>query len=145
MMILLTRLECCLFSLPSGGVWAVAPQGKAAVSVHTYIQSCVACTLCIVCTQLDMLCVYCTGTFIHLTSVIWYIAFTHTRVSYRNLFWGGGNFVSGEQWACEACLPRGGLGVLPQNFFGKVSALRLILVGFGNQALVIAPVPVNCL
>ena len=58
---------------------------------------------------------------------------------------GGGNFVSGEQWACEACLPRWGLGVLPQNFFEKVSAL--ILVGFGNQALVIAPaaVPVNCL
>ena len=55
--------------------------------------------------------------------------------------------MSGKQWACEACLPRGGLGVLPQNFFGKVSALRLILVGFGNQALVlvIAPVPVNCL
>ena len=25
----------------------------------------------------------------------------------------------------------GGLGVLPQNFFEKVSALRLILVGFG--------------
>ena len=50
--------------------------------------------------------------------------------------------MSGEQWACEACLPRGGLGVLPQNFFKKVSALRL-LVGFGNQALitvVIAPV-----
>ena len=44
---------------------------------------------------------------------------------------GGGNFVSDEQWACEACLPRGGLGVLPQNFFEKVSALRLILVGFG--------------
>ena len=56
--------------------------------------------------------------------------------------------MSGEQWACEACFPRGGLGVLPQNFFKKVSALRLILVGFGNQALitvVIAPVPVNCL
>ena len=53
--------------------------------------------------------------------------------------------MSGEQWACEACLPRGGLGVLPHNFFEKVSALRLILVGFGNQALVIAPVPVNCL
>ena len=56
--------------------------------------------------------------------------------------------MNGEQWACEACLPRGGLGVLPQNFFEKVSALRLILVGFGNQALitvVIAPVPVNCL
>ena len=67
------------------------------------------------------------------------------RVSYRNLFWGGGNFVSGEQWACEACLHRGGLGVLPQNIFEKVSALRLILVGFGNRALVIAPVPVNCL
>ena len=53
---------------------------------------------------------------------------------------GGGNFVSGEQWACEACLPRGVWGVC----FEKVSALRLILVGFGNQALVIAPVPVNC-
>ena len=42
----------------------------------------------------------------------------------------------------------GGLGVLPQKCFEKVSALRLILVGFGNQALitvVIAPVPVNCL
>ena len=39
----------------------------------------------------------------------------------------------------------GGLGVLPQKSFEKVSALRLILVGFGNQALVIAPVPVNCL
>ena len=48
--------------------------------------------------------------------------------------------MSGEQWACEACLPRGGLGVLPQNFFEKVSALRLILVGFGNQALI----TVNC-
>ena len=75
MMILLTRLECCLFSL-RWCLGAVAyqwlPQGKAAVSVHTYIQSCVACTLCIVCTQLDMLCVYCTGTFIHLTSVIWH-------------------------------------------------------------------------
>ena len=47
-----------------------------------------------------------------------------------------------------ASLGGGGLGVLPQNFFEKVSALRLILVGFGNQALitvVIAPVPVNCL
>ena len=44
---------------------------------------------------------------------------------------GGGNFVSDEQWTCEACLPRGGLGVLPQIFFEKVSALRLILVGFG--------------
>ena len=58
--------------------------------------------------------------------------------------------MSGEQWACEVCLPRGGggLGVLPLNFFEKVSALRLILVGFGNQALitvVIPPVPVNCL
>ena len=56
--------------------------------------------------------------------------------------------MSGEQWACEACLPRGGLGVLPQIFFKKVSALRLILVGFGNQALitvVIPPAPVNCL
>ena len=33
-------------------------------------------------------------------------------------------------------------------YFEKVSALRLILVGFGNQVLitvVIAPVPVNCL
>ena len=42
----------------------------------------------------------------------------------------------------------GGLGLLPQNVFEKVSALRLILVGFGNQAfitVVIAPVPVNCL
>ena len=56
---------------------------------------------------------------------------------------GGGNFVSGEQWACEARLPRGDLGVLPQKMFEKVSALRLILVGFGNQAIVI--VPVNCL
>ena len=56
--------------------------------------------------------------------------------------------MSGEQWACKACPPRGGLGVLPQNFLEKVSALRLILVGFGNQALitvVIAPIPVNCL
>ena len=56
--------------------------------------------------------------------------------------------MSGEQWACEAHPPRGGLGVLPQKLFEKVSALRLILVGFGNQALitvVIAPVPVNCL
>ena len=34
-------------------------------------------------------------------------------------------------------------GPLPE-IFEKVSALRLILVGFGNQALVIAPVPVNC-
>ena len=36
----------------------------------------------------------------------------------------------------------------PQKIFQKVSALRLILVGFGNQALttvVIAPVPVYCL
>ena len=60
----------------------------------------------------------------------------------------GGKFVSGEQWACEARLPRGGLGVLPHNVFEKVSALRLILVGFGNQVLitvVIAPIPVNCL
>ena len=48
--------------------------------------------------------------------------------------------MSGEQWACKARLPRGGL-----KSFEKVSALRLILVGFGNQALVIAPVPVNCL
>ena len=42
----------------------------------------------------------------------------------------------------------GGVGVLPQKFFEKVSALRLILVGFGNQALttvVIPPAPVNCL
>ena len=42
----------------------------------------------------------------------------------------------------------GDLGVLPQKYFEKVSALRLILVGFGNEALitvVIAPVPVNCL
>ena len=31
--------------------------------------------------------------------------------------------MSGEQWACEACFPRGGLGVLPQNLFEKVSAL----------------------
>ena len=57
---------------------------------------------------------------------------------------GGGKFVSGEQWACEACLPRGGLGVPPIIFFERVSALRLIQVGFGNQALttvVIAPVP----
>ena len=41
----------------------------------------------------------------------------------------------------------GGLGS-PQFFLEKVSALRLILVGFGNQALttvVIVPVPVNCL
>ena len=53
--------------------------------------------------------------------------------------------MSGEQWVCEACFSRGGLGVLPQKYFEKVSALRLILVGFGNQALVIAPVPVNCL
>ena len=47
--------------------------------------------------------------------------------------------MSGEQWACEARLPRGVWGS-PQKF--------LILVGFGNQALttvVIAPVPVNCL
>ena len=61
---------------------------------------------------------------------------------------GGGNFVSGEQWACLARPPRGGLGVLPQKIFEKVSALRLILVEFGNQALitvVIAPIPVNCL
>ena len=53
--------------------------------------------------------------------------------------------MSGEQWACEARLSRGCLGVLPQNIFEKVSALTLILVGFGNQALitvVIAPVPV---
>ena len=56
--------------------------------------------------------------------------------------------MSGEQWACFARPPKGGLEVLPQNFFEKVSALRLILVGFGNQALitvVIAPIPVNCL
>ena len=58
--------------------------------------------------------------------------------------------MSGEQWACEARLPRGGFGGPPQNLFLRkyVSALRLILVGFGNQALttvVIAPVPVNCL
>ena len=56
--------------------------------------------------------------------------------------------MSGEQWACFARPPRGGLGVLPQKIFEKVSALRLILVGFGNQALitvVIAPIPVNCL
>ena len=53
--------------------------------------------------------------------------------------------MSGEWWACEACLPRGGLGVLPQKCLERVSALRLILVGFGNQALVIARVPVNCL
>ena len=42
----------------------------------------------------------------------------------------------------------GGVWRSPQNSFEKVSALRLILVGFGNQALttvVIAPVPVNCL
>ena len=54
---------------------------------------------------------------------------------------GGGDFVSGEQWVCKARLARG--GVLPK----KVSALRLILVGFGNQALttvVIAPVPAAC-
>ena len=46
---------------------------------------------------------------------------------------GGGNFVSGEQWAWEACLSRGGggLGVPPRNLF--VGALRLILVGFGNS------------
>ena len=31
----------------------------------------------------------------------------------------GGNFVSGEQWACEACLPRGGLGVPPRIFLRK--------------------------
>ena len=53
---------------------------------------------------------------------------THIRVSYRNLLWGGGNFVSGEQWAWEAWLPGGGggggLGV-PQNIFEKVSALRV--------------------
>ena len=30
---------------------------------------------------------------------------------------GGGYFVSGVQWACEACPPRGGLGVLPQKCF----------------------------
>ena len=56
--------------------------------------------------------------------------------------------MSGEQWVCEACFPRGDLGVLLQKCFEKVSALRLILVGFGNQALitvVIAPVGVNCL
>ena len=42
--------------------------------------------------------------------------------------------MSGEQWVCETCLPRGGSGGPPPE---KVSALRLILVGFGNQALVI--------
>ena len=50
--------------------------------------------------------------------------------------------------AKHASLGGGGLGVLPQNFFEKVSALRLILVGFGNQALttfVIPPAPVNCM
>ena len=48
------------------------------------------------------------------------------RVSYRNLFWGGGgggNLVSGEQWVCKARLLRGGVGVLPQKFSEKVSAL----------------------
>ena len=39
--------------------------------------------------------------------------------------------MSGEQWTCEVRLPRGGQGVLPQKCFEKVSALRLILVGFG--------------
>ena len=46
----------------------------------------------------------------------------------------------------QSSLPRGGLGTLPQKFFEKISALRLILVGFGNQALttvVIASVPVS--
>ena len=77
-------------------------------------------------------------------------SFAYGRVSYRNLFWGEGNFVNGKQWVCEARLPRGvwASGGPPQKCFEKVSALRLILVGFGNQALatvVIAPVPVNCL
>ena len=73
---------------------------------------------------------------------------THIQGFIQEFVLGGGNLVSGEQWACEACPPRGGLGVLPQNFLEKVSALRLILVGFGNQALitvVIAHIPVNCL
>ena len=37
-------------------------------------------------------------------------------------------------------------GLSPQKCFEKISALRLILVGFGNQALttvVIAPIPVS--
>ena len=58
---------------------------------------------------------------------------------------GGGNFVSGEQWACKTHLPIGGVWD-PPEIFEKISALRLILVGFGNQALttvVIAPVPVS--
>ena len=27
--------------------------------------------------------------------------------------------MSDEQWACEACLPRGGLGGPPPEFFGE--------------------------
>ncbi len=43
--------------------------------------------------------------------------------------------MSGEQWAYEACLPRGIWVMPPTQVFEKVGALRLILVGFGNHVL----------
>ena len=67
---------------------------------------------------------------------------------YFDLFWGG-NVVSGVNSGHAKHASLGWRsGGPPQNFLEKVSALRLILEGFGNQALttvVIAPVPVNCL
>ena len=61
--------------------------------------------------------------------IAWYLEQVHISGFHTGICCGGGgNFVSGEQWAWEACLPGGGggggLGV-PQNIFEKVSALRV--------------------
>ena len=54
-----------------------------------------------------------------LTKFIDFVNYGEMQGFIQEFVLGGGNFVSGEQWACEARLPRGVWGSSPRNFLRK--------------------------